>query len=129
MKASSKSPMLSAARTLAMSKFTGNASRPRVSTCKLAFGFNDLREALATKVESFTSIGNEVTSFQLKDSKVHVSLSNEKILDTDLLVIAEGRNSTLAKSVASEKFSRDYQQIANTFLVEKVRYSFFSRNR
>ena len=52
------------------------------------------------------------------DSKVHVSLSNETILDTDLLVIAEGRNSTLAKSVASDNFSRDYQQIAKTFLVE-----------
>ena len=33
-------------------------------------------------------------------------------------MIAEGRNSTLAKSVASENFSRDYQQIAKTFLVE-----------
>ena len=99
-------------------KLSFNSKEANIEYLAKVFGFNDLRQALATKVESFTSIGDEVTSFELKDSKVLVSLSNETILDTDLLVIAEGRNSTLAKSVASENFSRDYQQIAKTFLVE-----------
>ena len=85
-------------------KLSFNSKDANIGYLAKVFGFNDLRQALATKVESFTSNGDEVTSFQLKDSKVHVSLSNEKILDTDLHVIAEGRNSTLAKSVASDKF-------------------------
>ena len=85
-------------------KLSFNSKEANIGYLAKVFGFNDLREALATKVESFTSIGDEVTSFQLIDSKVHVSLSNETILDTDLLVIAEGRNSTLAKSVASDNF-------------------------
>ena len=34
------------------------------------------------------------------------------------MVIAEGRNSTLAKSIGSENFRKDYQQTAQTFLVE-----------
>jgi 2-octaprenylphenol hydroxylase len=32
--------------------------------------------------------------------------------------LPEGRNSTLAKSIASENFSKDYEQVAKTFLVE-----------
>ena len=99
-------------------KLSFNSKEANIGYLAKVFGFNDLRQALAAKVESLTSIGNEVTSFQLKDSKVLVSLSNETILDAELLVIAEGRNSALAKSVASENFSRDYQQIAKTFLVE-----------
>ena len=82
------------------------------------FNFNELREALIKKVESSVSIGNEITSFKTIESGIQASLSNESTLDSNLLVIAEGRNSNLAKSIASENFSKDYEQIAKTFLVE-----------
>jgi 2-octaprenylphenol hydroxylase len=82
------------------------------------FSFNDLREALITEVESSVSIGDEIASFKTIESGIQVSLSNGSTLDSNLLVIAEGRNSKLAKSIASENFSKDYEQIAKTFLVE-----------
>ena len=82
------------------------------------FNFNELREALIKKVESSVSIGDEITSFKTIESGIQASLSNESKLDSNLLVIAEGRNSNLAKSIASENFSKDYEQIAKTFLVE-----------
>jgi 2-octaprenylphenol hydroxylase len=82
------------------------------------FSFNDLREALITEVESSVSIGDEIVSFKTIESGIQVSLSNGSTLDSNLLVIAEGRNSKLAKSIASENFSKDYEQIAKTFLVE-----------
>ena len=82
------------------------------------FNFNELREALIKKVESSVSIGDEITSFKTIESGIQASLSNESTLDSNLLVIAEGRNSNLAKSIASENFSKDYEQIAKTFLVE-----------
>ena len=52
------------------------------------------------------------------DSGIQASLSNGSILESNLLVIAEGRNSNLAQSIASENFSKDYEQVAKTFLVE-----------
>ncbi len=82
------------------------------------FNFNELREALIKKVESSVSIGDEITSFKTIESGIQALLSNESTLDSNLLVIAEGRNSNLAKSIASENFSKDYEQIAKTFLVE-----------
>ena len=82
------------------------------------FNFNELREALIKKLESSVSIGDEITSFKTIESGIQASLSNESTLDSNLLVIAEGRNSNLAKSIASENFSKDYEQIAKTFLVE-----------
>ena len=82
------------------------------------FSFNDLREALITEVESSVSIGDEIASFKTIESGIQVSLSNGSTLDSNLLVIAEGRNSKLAKSIASENFSKDYEQVAKTFLVE-----------
>ena len=82
------------------------------------FSFNDLREALITEVESSVSIGDEIVSFKTIESGIQVSLSNGSTLDSNLLVSAEGRNSKLAKSIASENFSKDYEQIAKTFLVE-----------
>ena len=82
------------------------------------FNFNELREALIKKVESSVSIGDEITSFKTIESGIQASLSNESTLDSNLLVIAEGRHSNLAKSIASENFSKDYEQIAKTFLVE-----------
>ena len=82
------------------------------------FSFNDLREALITEVESSVSIGDEIVSFKTIESGIQVSLSNGSTLDSNLLVIAEGRNSKLAKSIASENFSKDYEQVAKTFLVE-----------
>ena len=82
------------------------------------FNFNELREALIKKVESSVSIGDEITSFKTIESGIQASLSNQSTLDSNLLVIAEGRNSNLAKSIASENFSKDYEQIAKTFLVE-----------
>ena len=82
------------------------------------FNFNELREALIKKVKNSVSIGDEITSFKTIESGIQASLSNESTLDSNLLVIAEGRNSNLAKSIASENFSKDYEQIAKTFLVE-----------
>jgi 2-octaprenylphenol hydroxylase len=82
------------------------------------FSFNDLREALIKKVESSVSVGDEITSFKQIDSGIQASLSNGSILESNLLVIAEGRNSNLAQSIASENFSKDYEQVAKTFLVE-----------
>jgi 2-octaprenylphenol hydroxylase len=82
------------------------------------FSFNDLREALITEVESSVSIGDEIASFKTIESGIQASLSNGSTLDSNLLVIAEGRNSKLAKSIASENFSKDYEQVAKTFLVE-----------
>ena len=52
------------------------------------------------------------------ESGIQATLTNGSTLESDLLVIAEGRNSTLAKSIASENFSKDYEQAAKTFLVE-----------
>ena len=82
------------------------------------FNFNELREALIKKVKNSVSIGDEITSFKTIESGIQASLSNESTLDSNLLVIAEGRNSNLAKSIASENFSKDYEQTAKTFLVE-----------
>ena len=82
------------------------------------FNFNELREALIKKVKNSVSIGDEITSFKTIESGIQASLSNESTLDSNLLVIAEGRNSNLAKSIASENLSKDYEQIAKTFLVE-----------
>ena len=82
------------------------------------FNFNELREALIKKVKNSVSVGDEITSFKTIESGIQASLSNESTLDSNLLVIAEGRNSNLAKSIASENFSKDYEQIAKTFLVE-----------
>ena len=82
------------------------------------FNFNELREALIKKVKNSVSIGDEITSFKSMESGIQASLSNGSTLETNLLVIAEGRNSTLAQSIASENFSKDYEQVAKTFLVE-----------
>jgi len=73
---------------------------------------------LLRKVESSVSVGDEITSFKRIDSGIQASLSNGSILESNLLVIAEGRNSNLAQSIASENFSKDYEQVAKTFLVE-----------
>ena len=82
------------------------------------FSFNDLREDLIKKVESSVTIGDEITSFKAMESGIQAKLSNGSTLESDLLVIAEGRNSNLAKSIASENFSKDYEQVAKTFIVE-----------
>ncbi|MBD62839.1 MAG: hypothetical protein CMD68_02020, partial [Gammaproteobacteria bacterium] len=82
------------------------------------FSFNDLRESLVEKVLDSIEIGNEILSFKSLESGIQASLSNGKNLETNLLVIAEGRDSTLARSIGSEVFARDYGQIAHTFLVE-----------
>ena len=82
------------------------------------FSFNDLREDLIKKVESSVTIGDEITSFKAMESGIQAKLSNGSTIESDLLVIAEGRNSTLAKSIASENFSKDYEQVAKTFIVE-----------
>ncbi|MBC8222854.1 MAG: FAD-dependent monooxygenase [SAR86 cluster bacterium] len=82
------------------------------------FSFTELREALIKKVESSTSVGDEIISFQAMESGIQANLSNDSVLEADLLVVAEGRYSNLAKSIASENFAKDYEQIAKTFLVE-----------
>ena len=99
-------------------KLSFNCDEANIDYLAKVFSFNDLREALIKKVESSISIGDEITSFKSMESGIQVSLSNGSILETNLLVIAEGRNSTLAKSIASENFSKDYEQVAKTFLVE-----------
>ncbi len=95
-----------------------NCDEANIDYLAKVFSFNDLREALIKKVESSISIGDEITSFQAMKSGIQAMLSNGSTLESDLLVIAEGRNSTLAKSIASENFSKDYEQVAKTFLVE-----------
>ena len=99
-------------------KLSFNCDEANIDYLAKVFSFNDLREALIKKVESSISIGNEITSFKSMESGIQASLSNGSTIETNLLVIAEGRNSTLAKSIASENFSKDYEQVAKTFLVE-----------
>lgn len=99
-------------------KLSFNCDEANIDYLAKVFSFNDLREALIKKVESSISIGNEITSFKSMESGIQASLSNGSTLETNLLVVAEGRNSTLAKSIASENFSKDYEQVAKTFLVE-----------
>ena len=95
-----------------------NCDEANIDYLAKVFSFNDLREALIKKVESSLSIGDEITSFKAMESGIQAKLSNGSTIESDLLVIAEGRNSTLAKSIASENFSKDYEQVAKTFLVE-----------
>ena len=99
-------------------KLSFNCDEANIDYLAKVFSFNDLRESLIKKVESSISIGDEITSFKSMESGIQASLSNGSTLETNLLVIAEGRNSTLAKSIASENFSKDYEQVAKTFLVE-----------
>ena len=99
-------------------KLSFNCDEANIDYLAKVFSFNDLREALIKKVESSISIGDEITSFKSMESGIQASLSNGSTLETNLLVIAEGRNSTLAQSIASENFSKDYEQVAKTFLVE-----------
>ena len=99
-------------------KLSFNCDEANIDYLAKVFSFNDLREALIKKVESSISIGDEITSFKSMESGIQASLSNGSTLEPNLLVIAEGRNSTLAKSIASENFSKDYEQVAKTFLVE-----------
>ena len=95
-----------------------NCDEANIDYLAKVFSFNDLREALIKRVESSISIGDEITSFKTMESGIQASLSSGSTLESNLLVIAEGRNSTLAKSIASENFSTDYEQVAKTFLVE-----------
>ena len=99
-------------------KLSFNCDEANIDYLAKVFSFNDLREALIEKVESSVSIGDEITSFKAIESGIQAKLSNGSTLESDLLVIAEGRNSTLAKSIASENFSKDYEQVAKTFLVK-----------
>jgi 2-octaprenylphenol hydroxylase len=99
-------------------KLSFNCDEANIDYLAKVFSFNDLREALIEKVESSVSIGDEITSFTAMESGIQAKLSNGSTIESDLLVIAEGRNSTLAKSIASENFSKDYEQVAKTFLVE-----------
>jgi len=99
-------------------KLSFNCDEANIDYLAKVFSFNDLREALIKKVESSISIGDEITSFKSMESGIQASLSNGSTIETNLLVIAEGRNSTLAKSIALENFSKDYEQVAKTFLVE-----------
>ena len=99
-------------------KLSFDCGEAKIDYLAKVFSFNDLREDLLRKVESSVSVGDEITSFKRIDSGIQASLSNGSNLESNLLVIAEGRNSNLAQSIASENFSKDYEQIAKTFLVE-----------
>jgi 2-octaprenylphenol hydroxylase len=92
-----------------------NSNDANIDYLAKVYSFNDLREALIKKVEGSIAAGKEITSFQGTESGIQANLSNGSNLETNLLVIAEGRNSTLAKSIGSENFTKDYQQIAQTF--------------
>ena len=81
-------------------KLSFNCDEANIDYLAKVFSFNDLREALIKKVESSVSIGDEITSFKAMESGIQAKLSNGSTLESDLLVIAEGRNSTLAKSIA-----------------------------
>jgi len=63
-------------------------------------------------------VGEEIVSYDASKSGIQANLSGGSTLESNLLVIAEGRNSTFAKSIGAETFKKDYQQIAQTFLVE-----------
>ena len=95
-----------------------NSNDANIDYLAKVFNFNALREALIKKIEGSITVGEEITSFQAIESGIQANLSNGSNLETDLLVIAEGRNSTLAKSIGSENFTKDYQQIAQTFLID-----------
>ena len=95
-----------------------NSNDAKIDYLAKVFSFNDLREALTKKVEGSITVGEEIKSFQGIESGIRATLSNGSDLEADLLVIAEGRNSTLAKSIGSENFRKEYQQTAQTFLVE-----------
>ena len=95
-----------------------NCDEANIDYLAKVFSFNDLREALIKRVESSIFIGDEITSFKTMKSGIQACLSSGSTSESNLLVIAEGRNSTLAKSIASENFSKDYEQVAKTFLVE-----------
>jgi len=95
-----------------------NSNDANIDYLAKVFSFNDLREALTKKVEGSITVGEEIKSFQGIESGIQATLSNGSDLETDLLVIAEGRNSALAKSIGSESFTKDYQQIAQTFHVD-----------
>ena len=99
-------------------KLSFDCDEANINYLAKVFSFNDLREDLIKKVESSVTIGDEITSFKAMESGIQAKLSNGSTIESDLLVIAEGRNSTLAKSIASENFSKDYEQVAKTFLVE-----------
>ena len=99
-------------------KLSFNCDEANINYLAKVFSFNDLREALIEKVENSVSTGDEITSFKAMESGIQAKLSNGSTIESDLLVIAEGRNSTLAKSIASENFSKDYEQVAKTFLVK-----------
>tara|TARA_B100000287_G_scaffold142314_1_gene134063 strand:- start:1725 stop:2873 length:1149 start_codon:yes stop_codon:yes gene_type:complete len=95
-----------------------NSNDANIDYLAKVFSFNDLRDALIKKLEGSIMFGEEINSFQVIESGIQATLSNSSYIDTNLLVIAEGRNSTLAKSIGSKNFSKDYQQIAQTFIVE-----------
>jgi len=95
-----------------------NSNDANIDYLAKVFSFNDLREALIKRIGGSITVGEEITSFQAIESGIQANLSNGSNLETDLLVIAEGRNSTLAKSIGSESFTKDYQQIAQTFHVD-----------
>jgi len=99
-------------------KLSFDCDEANINYLAKVFSFNDLREDLIKKVESSVTIGDEITSFKAMESGIQAKLSNGSTLESDLLVIAEGRNSNLAKSIASENFSKDYEQVAKTFIVE-----------
>ena len=86
------------------------------------FSFNDLRDVLVKKVKDSMIVGEEIVSYDASKSGIRANLSGGSTLESNLLVIAEGRNSTFAKSIGSETFKKDYQQIAQTFLVEIPEY-------
>ena len=99
-------------------KLSFDCDEANINYLAKVFSFNDLREDLIKKVESSVTIGDEITSFKAMESGIQAKLSNGSTLESDLLVIAEGRNSNLAKSIALENFSKDYEQVAKTFIVE-----------
>ena len=75
------------------------------------FSFNDLRDVLVKKVKDSMIVGEEIVSYDASKSGIRANLSGGSTLESNLLVIAEGRNSTFAKSIGSETFKKDYQQI------------------
>jgi 2-octaprenylphenol hydroxylase len=95
-----------------------NSNDANIDYLAKVFSFNGLRDALIKKIEGSITVGEEINSFQAIESGIQANLSNGSNLETDLLVIAEGRHSTLAKSIGSENFAKDYQQIAQTFHVD-----------
>jgi len=80
--------------------------------------FDELRNALIQKAGDVFIFNDSVESFVADDESITVTLSNGSTRTEALLVAAEGRNSKIAKQISNNGFTKNYHQVAHTFLVD-----------